>query len=53
METRDQGGEVTLTVPKLRTLRSETPIIERYRRCESSVDEALIEMYLAGVPYTP
>lgn len=27
----------------------ETAIIERYRRRESSVDEALIEMYLAGV----
>ena len=27
----------------------ETAIIERYRRQESSVEEALIEMYLAGV----
>ena len=27
----------------------ETAIIERYRRRESSVEEALIEMYLAGV----
>ena len=27
----------------------ETAIIERYRRCESSVEEALIEMYLASV----
>lgn len=27
----------------------ETVIIERYRRRESSVEEALIEMYLAGV----
>ena len=25
------------------------PIIERYRRRESSVEEALIEMYLAGI----
>jgi transposase-like protein len=25
-------------------------IIDRYRRRESSVEEALIEMYLAGVP---
>ena len=41
--------EVTLTVPKLRTLPFETAIIERYRRRESSVEEALIEMYLAGV----
>lgn len=27
----------------------ETAIIERYRRRESSAEEALIEMYLAGV----
>lgn len=42
-------GEVTLRVPKLRNLPFETQIIERYRRRESSVEEALIEMYLAGV----
>jgi transposase-like protein len=36
-------------MPKLRKLRFETAIIERYRRRESSVEEALIEMYLAGV----
>jgi transposase-like protein len=40
---------VTLKVPKLRTLPFETAIIERYRRRESSVEEALVEMYLAGV----
>jgi putative transposase len=40
---------VTLTVPKLRNLPFETAIIERYRRRESSVEEALIKMYLAGV----
>ena len=44
-----KAGEVTLKVPKLRTLPFETAIIERYRRRESSVEEALIEMYLAGV----
>src|ERR1700691_4329841 len=44
-----QAGEVTLKVPKLRTLPFETAIIERYRRRESSVEEALLEMYLAGV----
>jgi putative transposase len=44
-----KAGEVTLTVPKLRNLLFETAIIERYRRRESSVEEALIEMYLAGV----
>jgi transposase-like protein len=36
-------------VPKLRQQTFETAIIERYRRRESSVEEALIEMYLAGV----
>jgi transposase-like protein len=40
---------VSLQVPKLRNLPFETAIIERYRRRESSVEEALIEMYLAGV----
>ena len=44
-----KAGEVTLTVPKLRNLPFETAIIERYRRREASVEEALIEMYLAGV----
>ncbi|MCL6504116.1 MAG: transposase, partial [Pirellulales bacterium] len=43
------SGEVTLRVPRLRNLSFETPIIERYRRRESSVEEALIEMYVAGV----
>jgi len=42
-------GEVTLKMPKLRTLPFETAIIERYRRRESSVEEAMMEMYLAGV----
>jgi putative transposase len=44
-----KAGEVTLRVPKLRQQTFETAIIERYRRRESSVEEALIEMYLAGV----
>lgn len=44
-----QAGEVTLQVPRLRNLPFETQIIERYRRRESSVEEALVEMYLAGV----
>jgi transposase-like protein len=42
-------GAVELHVPKLRKLPFETAIIERYRRRESSVEEALVEMYLAGV----
>jgi len=44
-----KAGEVTLQVPRLRSLPFETQIIDRYRRRESSVEEALIEMYLAGV----
>jgi putative transposase len=36
-------------VPKLRQAKFETAIIERYRRRESSIEEALMEMYLAGV----
>ena len=44
-----KAGEVTLKVPKLREQRFQTAIIERYRRRESSVEEALVEMYLAGV----
>lgn len=44
-----KAGEVTLKVPKLRKLPFESAIIERYRRREISVEEALVEMYLAGV----
>jgi putative transposase len=44
-----KAGEVKLKVPKLRRQTFETAIIERYRRREASVEEALIEMYLAGV----
>jgi len=44
-----KAGEVSLKVPKLRSLPFETQIIERYKRRESSVEEALMEMYLAGV----
>ena len=43
------SGDVELKVPKLKGIAFETAIIERYRRRESSVEEALIEMYLAGV----
>jgi putative transposase len=43
------AGEVTLSVPRLRKLPLETEIIDRYRRKESSVEESLIQMYLAGV----
>jgi len=47
LETK--AGQVTLRVPKLRRLPFETAIIERYKRREASVEEALVEMYLAGV----
>ena len=43
------SGDVTLHMPRLKGISFETAIIERYRRRESSVEEALIEMYLAGV----
>ena len=43
------SGEVKLRVPKLKGIHFETAIIERYKRRECSVEEALIEMYLTGV----
>lgn len=48
-ELQTKAGTVQLKVPKLRQMTFETAIIERYRRRESSVEEALVEMYLAGV----
>src|SRR5580693_410794 len=48
-QLQTKAGEVSLKVPKLRSLPFETAIIERYRRRESSVEEALVEMYVAGV----
>ncbi len=44
-----KAGEVELKVPKLRRATFESQVIERYKRRESSVEEALVEMYLAGV----
>ena len=44
-----KAGQVSVKVPKLRSLPFETQIIERYRRKESSVEQSLMEMYLAGV----
>jgi putative transposase len=44
-----KAGEVKLKVPRLCQQTFETAIIRRYRRRESSVEEALVEMYLAGV----
>ena len=43
------SGEVTIHMPKLKGARFTTAIIERYRRRETSIEEAMIEMYLAGV----
>ncbi len=42
------SGDVTLKVPKLKGISFETAIIERYRRRESSVEEAL-----TGIPQRP
>ncbi len=47
LETK--AGKVKLKVPKLRTIPFESAIIDRYKRRECSVEEALVEMYLAGV----
>jgi len=44
-----KAGEVDLKMPKLRQQTFETAIIERYKRRETSIEEALMEMYLAGV----
>ena len=42
------SGEVTIHMPKLKGMRFTTAIIERYRRRETSVEEAMIETCLAG-----
>jgi len=47
LQTR--AGEISLKIPKLRKVPFETAIIEKYKRREISVEEALIKMYLAGV----
>src|SRR6056297_3236222 len=44
-----KAGPVELKMPKLRRQTFETAIIERYRRREISVEEAICQMYLAGV----
>ena len=41
--------DVRLKIPKFKGVPFETAIIERYKRRETSLEEALIEMYLAGV----
>ncbi len=44
-----QAGDFTLKVPKLKGLTFESAIIQRYQRRKCSVEEALVEMYFAGV----
>ena len=44
-----KAGKLSVKVPKLKGALFESAVIERYRRREESVEEALIEMYLAGV----
>jgi transposase-like protein len=44
-----KAGEVEVKIPKLRTQTFETAIIERYRRRDISIEEAIVQMYLAGV----
>lgn len=43
------SGQVSIRMPKLKGMRFTTAIIERYKRRETSVEEAMIEMYLAGI----
>ena len=44
-----KAGKLSLKVPKLKGALFGSAVIERCRRRESSVEEALMEMYLAGV----
>ena len=43
------SGQVTLKMPKLKGMRFATAVIKRCKRRETSVEEAIIEMYLAGM----
>lgn len=43
------SGEVAIRMPKLRGMRFTAAVIERCRRRETSVEEAMMEMRLAGV----
>lgn len=44
-----KAGTLRLQVPKLKGELFRSMVVSRYRRREESVDEALIDMYLAGV----
>ena len=43
------SGRVTLKMPKLKGMRFATAVVERYKRRETSVEKAIIEIHLAGV----
>ena len=43
------SGRVALKMPELKGVRFATAVVERCKRRETSVEEAIIEMYLAGV----
>ena len=44
-----KAGKLSLRIPKLKGEVFRSQVVERYRRREESVEEALMEMYLAGV----
>jgi putative transposase len=44
-----KAGQMEIDVPKLKGVTFQTAVIDRYRRRETSVEEAMVEMYLAGV----
>lgn len=43
-----KAGEVKVKMPKLRQQTFETAIIKRYRHRDISIEEAIVQMYLAG-----
>ena len=43
------SGQLTLKMLKLKGMRFATAVVERHKRRETSVEEAIIEMYLAGI----
>ena len=43
------SGNIEVAMPKLKGAKFVTAVIERYKRREVSVEEAIVEMYLAGV----
>ena len=46
------SGQVTVEMPKLKGMRFTTAIIERYRRREISVEEAIVEMVLLRIVWS-